>query len=889
MRLIFKIILCFVLLFSVASAMAQSTINGIIKNSKGKVVSSATITLKTKEGKIAGFTRSNEKGRYELKSSQAISAGWTIEVSNLGYAKAVLTITDPKISYDFSLNDTAIELPTVVIKNAPRLRLQGDTLSYRLSDFSGNQDRVLGDVLKKMPGIEVAANGKISYNGKNISNFYIDGDNLLDDKYNIATKSIPKGAVDQVQVIENDQPIKMLRNKMNSDDVALNITIKNDAKLKLMGQINAGAGLPHHFSENSNAMMFNKKYKGINYIKGNNIGDDPADDLISHNRSDYLKRLDNNKPDELLSTGAAGVPDLPQKRYLFNQAALLNVNNLFNLRKDVQLKTNIYYMYDKQQRDYNKFTEIYLPTGNISFSEKQENTSRPDLLHAQANLNINRENSYLNNTFITDYNPIKYKSDLISNGVPFRQNLSQKPLDISNEFNYMNTLKSGTIYSLYSYLNYSNQSEKLLINSGLNEAQFNDGIPYSHLLQQTSLPSYYTNNYFTFKRASPLFVQTYKAGLSLQAQQLSSSLDAIQSDQSSKAASVEGSNNLNWKRSNVYLEGLYEYTGENLKASLTLPINYQNIHYDDPGFNLNKKLDRFYLNPQFNLKYQIAVENSLAFSYALRNELGGMDDIYRGAILENYRSLFANNAPISERRNQTAALAFNYKQAITMFFFGLRGSYSRINLNTISSSIITDNLQQRIVLQYDNNVDIYNLSGNISKYLFALRTTLSAGINWSQTTSNQIQNNELLPYKAISNGVKAGFQSKISNAVNLNYSVNYTLTESKTAVIANQSTKYNQMRQEAELSVMFLKGLFLNLSAEHLYTKQSGQNRLNYLFSDMTLRYKVVKINTDFEFGVNNIANIKNYSAVYLSSNAFTSGTYQIPGRIAMFKVSFNF
>ncbi len=137
------------------------------------------------------------------------------------------------------------QLKTVIVKDKrPWLRSNGDTLGYKVSDFSSPQDRVIGDVIKKLPGISVATDGTISYNGKNISNLYIGGDNLLDDKYNIATSSIPQGVVDQVQVIQNDQHIKMLQNKIVSDDVALNLTIKKGAKLQLVGQETVGAGLP---------------------------------------------------------------------------------------------------------------------------------------------------------------------------------------------------------------------------------------------------------------------------------------------------------------------------------------------------------------------------------------------------------------------------------------------------------------------------------------------------------------------------------------------------------------------------------------------------------------------------------------------------------------------
>ena len=878
-------------LFSTKQSTAQSQIQGHVKDHKGKAVNSATVTLKSGDGKIIAYTRSDEKGAYQLKVPTTLTIGFSLEVTSLGYKREILPVTDRNKSYDFVLNESAIDLPTVVVNNRPRLKVDGDTLNYKLSDFSNKQDRVLGDVLKKMPGIEVAADGRISYNGKNISNFYIDGDNLLDDKYNIATKSIPKEAVDKVQVIQNDQPIKMLRNKVNSDDVALNITIKDEAKIKLLGQASLGAGLPNRFDENINGMMFNKKYKGINYLKGNNIGNDPAREITSHNFSELKDRLNNNKPGAILSTGAAGVPDLPQNRYLFNRAALLNVNNLFNLKKDIQLKTNLYYLLDRQQRDYDKFTAYYLPSGNVSFTEKQSNTSTPNQFRAQASLNMNRETSYLNNTFISNYNPIRYQVGLNTNGTPFGQQLQQKAFDVSNEFSYLNTLKNGNVYNLYAYLSYSSQPEKLQVSSGLNEDQLNHGILYSGLIQTSNTPAYFANTYLSFKKVSSGIIQTYKTGFSFQAQQLNSTLNTIQEDSQIQPAAIDALNNLKWKRSNLYTEGLYEYETEDekLKASLSVPLSYQYIHYRDPGYALDQKMNKFFVNPGLRLKYQTGIENYLQFSYALKNELGTMDDVYRGTILKNYRSLYANNAPLSEQKNHTATLSFNYRKAITMFFFNLQASYSRINLNTISSSILTNNLQERIVLPYDNNISAYQLAGNVSKYWFELRTTLSMGLNWSQSMNNQFQNNTLLPYKAISNGIKAGFQSKISKNANLNYAINYNLMESKSSINQEEPIKYNQLRQQAELSFMPINDLFLNLSAEHLYTKQSGQSKLSYLFSDLSARYKVNKINTDFELGISNLGNIKTYRAVYLSSNAFTSGTYEIPGRIAMLKATLTF
>jgi len=887
----FKISFFIILLLHVAAyTYAQSDLNGTVYDSKGKPITAATVSLKSKDGMIISYTRSDQQGKFNIKAAEDHHE-LVLEVSSLGYKRQIRQLSASDLVYDFNLEESSIDLPTVTIKNRPVVTSEGDTLNYRLSDFSSKDDRVLGDVLKKIPGIEVADNGKISYNGTSISNFYIDGDNLLDDKYNIATKSIPKDAVNKVQVIANDQPIKMLRNGMKTDEVALNITIKDEAKLKLMGLINLGAGIPNKFDVNANGMLFNKKYKGINYVKGNNIGFDPARDLVSHNLSAFLKRNGGDVPKALLSTGAAAVPDLPQNRYLFNQAAVLNVNNLVNLKKDVQLKTNFYYLRDRQRMDYDKYTQITLPDSNVSFTESQHSISRPDQLYGQVNYKMNKEKSYVNNTFLLDYKPLNGMVALVANGAALQQRLRQSASDVSNEFNYMSTFKSGNIFSFYSYLTHFNRPESLMISPGFNEAQFNEGIPYQDLTQTARIPSFVANNYFAFKRVSALLVQSYKLGFNVQDQTLKSALAVNQINSDSPAPFDDGLNNLHWTQAKTYAEGTYDFQSrdEKIKVTLSLPLSYRAIRYNDPVQALDEKLNKVFIDPGLHLRYQSSIENFLTLSYTISNELGGIDDVYQGVILKNYRNIYVNNAPVTERRNNTASLGFNYRKAITLFFFNVNASYSQINLNTISSSIITSNLQQRVVLPLKNDINTYRLNGNASKYLFDLKTTVSAGLSIAQQSSNQIQNDQLLPYKTLNSEAKIGVQTKLNNFVNFGYSGVLNKINSKTSSENSAALSFSQIRQQGHLSLIIWNDVYLNWTLEHLLTIQSGQANLGYVFSDFSARYKANKINTDFEIGLNNLANVSTYKTAFLAANVYTTGTYQIPGRMAVFRATFNF
>ncbi|MCY1561981.1 hypothetical protein D9M68_993090 [compost metagenome] len=74
-----------------------------------------------------------------------------------------------------------------------------------------------------------------------------------------------------------------------------------------------------------------------------------------------------------------------------------------------------------------------------------------------------------------------------------------------------------------------------------------------------------------------------------------------------------------------------------------------------------------------------------------------------------------------------------------------------------------------------------------------------------------------------------------------------------------------------------------------MFTRQSGQANLSYLFADFNARYRFTKLKTDLEFSLTNLANVKKFEAINVTANALTNGTYYIPGRVAMLKATFNF
>jgi hypothetical protein len=876
------------LLFS-APCFAQGNIHGTVKDSTGQAVPFVTVNLKNKAANaIVAYTVTDSKGAYNLTmASGGNPDSLLVEARCIGY-KGQVKAVNGTVPVDFVLKESVNELQAVVIKSGrPVLRTNGDTLSYKVSDFSNPQDRVIGDVIKKLPGVAVAADGTISYNGKNISNLYIGGDNLLDDKYNIATNTIPQGVVDKVQVIQNDQPVKVLQNKVMSEDVALNLTIKKGAKLQFVGQESIGAGLPGNYDVDLNAMTFKDNYKAINYLKGNNKGDDLQEELVSHNFNDYMQRVDNDVPATVLSLGAVNDPALSPDRYLFDRSGLINLNNLINLKKNVQLRINAWYLHDTRRQDYSQRTTIFLPGDTVHYNETQHNRSVPDILHTQFTLNVNRDKYYLNDVLLMDNSRSVNYSDLNTTGTMVNQVFKDNLLNFSNEFNLIKSLKSNNIIQAYSYISHSAEPENRVLGPDYNAAIFNNNIPYSQLLQNVNVPAWYTNNYISFKIPSTLITQSFRTGFSVQSQSLTSDLNVLQANNSSNAVSDSSMNHLNWTRKKLYTEAAYDLPGSILKVNLTLPVSMQQISYSDSLYVLNKSLTRLYFNPQLKLKFQASIENYLTFLYNYRNHTGTIEDLYRGYILTNYRTLYANNAELTESRDQLAAIGFNYRKALTLFFASINVLYNHVASNNIVSEIVTNTLQQRVVLPYPNSVNSWTVNGTVSKYSFALKTTFSGAIQWQSTGSVQIQNNALLPFKTTSETVNISANTKVNEQVNFSYKA--TLSQIASHSAAQMSAEHiDQLLQQASVNYNPTDDIQFKMSGEHYFTRQQDNPDLKYFFADASAKFRIKKWKIDLELDANNFLNVKTYNALYLSANTLTASSYTLPGRIVLLKVLFN-
>ena len=231
-------IICLLIFLSALSAAAQTVVSGHVVDDKGQPLPSVIIKRSTPEHKMGGYTSSGSDGAFTIKAQ----AGDSLTFSMLGFKTRRIAVVGNMKPLTVSMSDGSIELHEVTVKS-DKVHEHGDTISYIVGAYANGNDRSIGDVIAKMPGFDVdKSTGKISYEGRPISKFYIEGLDMLGSKYGTATNTLPQGEVGSVQVMRHHQPIRVLEDFTFTDDAAVNIKMKNSARTHWVTSWKAGGG-----------------------------------------------------------------------------------------------------------------------------------------------------------------------------------------------------------------------------------------------------------------------------------------------------------------------------------------------------------------------------------------------------------------------------------------------------------------------------------------------------------------------------------------------------------------------------------------------------------------------------------------------------------------------
>ncbi len=877
-----RLILSCLLLCSLV-ANSQIQISGSVKDSTGKPINGASVSLLNKKGLILSFAITPPTGLFQLKYQASAPDSFQVRVTAMGFVQQTKPVTSNSEEIAFRLDHGKLLLPDVLVVSKPILRRSGDTLNYDVSAFSDKQDRVIGDVIKKLPGIEVDEQGKIFYGGKPINRFYIDNDNLLDGRYNIATKSIPTDMVSKVQVLENHQPAKVLKDLVQSDQAALNIVLTDKARIKLIGTGDAALGTPHLYNAGINVMAFKKKFKFINFGKLNNTAQDLGDDIQNFFSPEATP------PASLMQASSAGMPDISKRRSLFNHAGLITANNLLNLGKDLQFRINANYLQDKQFQAY-RYNAIYYLTGDtIRYNEQLTNHRSYNTFNTQFTLTANRDDYFLNNTTILENAPEQSNASLVATGNgAVDQRLSGVRTNIMNRFNLIKK-KGKHTYEIFSLLNYANNPSTLRVEPGLFETQFNNAMPYAGLEQLAAIPTFYTDNYLSFGSPNTTIRQQYRIGIRYQDQDLNSQLFREQLSGNKELVADSFANKLQWQRTTWYAQADYSYSKDRWVLSMTVPVQYLHTRYT--GRQIYRNQHNFPVTPKFNSRYKLGKEDFLEMGYGYGANWGNITDVYDAYIMRNYRDFFANGSLLNEVRSHNVSIGYDLRKSIRIFFFSAKAGYSITDRNTISDQQISTVIQQSRLIAFNNRYKNYSFISAISKYIFPLLTTIGGKFIWNKSTTNQFQNSELLGIQHTSWTLSWNSNSKIGSWLNLGYKGTYMNSSSSFADNSKRTTTpaVQKWLHTADAAMTFGKKITAKLVADNYTYLLPGAQDVRVTFADVYVTWYMDKLKSNIEFSLTNIMGTDSYTNIHLTANSIMETMYTIRPRMMLVKFYYRF
>lgn len=227
-------------------AQGKSSVSGIVIDEiKAPMPQLSVRVLNSKDSSFVKGSTSSDKGKFKI--SELSEGSYIFHFSYLGYNDLYKNVSVK--SGKESINLGTIEMKpadimlseAVIVGKTPDIIAKEDTLEYNADSYKTQPNAVVEDMIKKMPGIEIDENGKITANGKEVKKILIDGQEFFSDDPKVASKNLPANMVDKLQVIDRkSDEARFSGVDDGEDETIINLTVKKGMKNGWFGNIQAG-------------------------------------------------------------------------------------------------------------------------------------------------------------------------------------------------------------------------------------------------------------------------------------------------------------------------------------------------------------------------------------------------------------------------------------------------------------------------------------------------------------------------------------------------------------------------------------------------------------------------------------------------------------------------
>ncbi len=824
-----------VVLFLLTNAIHAQKINFTISSTDSTNLVTVNVLFKEKNtNSILEFTSLKQgKGTYVLKKKYK---NLCLEIQCVNYEKenfCIENLEDKIYDVDLKLNYIGITvIEEVVVKKAIPFEIKKDTVVFSVKDYKNSNDKKIEDVLKRLPGIEVESNGVISYRGKKIETINLDGDNVLDANYKLASQNINVDMVDKVEAIDNFTNNPLLKGLTAEGKVALNLKFNKGINQWVVDFVNAlgvNTNKKEQYLFHAFVMQLSSKSKALFDLNYNNIG--KSESLQNTNSSalgiDKIN-FDDFNAIKLLETNLFA-PDLDLLRYNLNKQLNFSYNNLFKINKKINLKLNVNYFKDKVLSNQNNNQIITLNNEPFFLSDSFFITKKPEIFSFEPNFRYN-----ISKKIIFEYNMklflLKEHSQnryLKNNSNDYVNKLNTKETSNLNRINLSWKINESNFLQFNSYLS-SDKTPQTFESLSITE----------NLKQQTQFDKnvFVTNLNFMGK----LKMITY----------------FFQFDRD-KRNTVFTSNNSNLSENYTRFDFLNHSVLVRFNYKLFSQVQISNsVKFSNLSLRLNdQKQNNLLLEPNIRIDYAYN-KNKFFAAYDVTKKTLNDENIFTNLIYKSNRFLIQNTPSLAIQNSEKYTVGYTNLAIGKDRFFNVTSSfmdYKGFYLQTIS----TNNSQTSITnVFYDLKKYSWTNSFRYSDYFekTSIRTVFSTSLNFN-TYPNLINNSDLRNNSNITSSsylkVTTGFISKFNFEEKIDYTVLISkfVRSQKVSSISNDFLLMCNINSKNQIKVIN------NLYLASLETK----SKLN---SFLDFEYKLILGKKEFYFILNNVLNNRYWRTV---------------------------
>ncbi len=711
------------ILLSLNSYSQKMNISGSIFGPNGKTPLKNTMIMAVRfnDSLLLGHTRSDANGNFEISGFEIDT--FSLIIKHPKYDEKTYYIFGHSENYEIfipsvRLTDKAQEFEDIVIyTNKSPIFFRGDTLVYIADSFKVAENAVVEDLLKKLPGIEVDDQGKITSQGEDIDQVLVDGDEFFGSDNTIATKNLAAKGIDKVEIYDKRNEDASIGDD-DEEIKVLDLKLKDAYKKGYFGKV-VGASDFSLFEENpfyEGEFMFNKfssKQKLSVYALGSNT---PRSDLSWADKQKFGLSNNNSRGggwNEDDPSNTSGIPRAFRAgvyfKDKFGKYGSIGFNYTYS-KIDLEALSNSYSQYFLKDTTYFSRDSI----SEISKTESHEiNLDLKFNIDSLTSVNIkpsmtydigeNESNSFAN--FLNTNNISSLKTDILyktkSTGLSSRIESS-----IKRKFKKpYRELKAKYIYTLSD----NNTDESLLSYS-------NYTLPFTYIdsINQEKINNNGSNNH----RGILTYVEPFGKKWKMELEYLS---DFGGSNQERETYNFENgsysdfddslSNTFNTDRQQYRFSAGLKYENRMFRisgglAARNIQIQNQNLI---TGNNINQNINN--LLPRFKFTYKPSKTQRVTLNYRTSSSQPSINDLQPVPDNTNPNNIKIGNPKLEPNYSNILDLRLRSWNVLSRRFMWA-GASARFTNNAFADSTSFDNYGRTISMTK-------NVNGNISSSLYA--------------------------------------------------------------------------------------------------------------------------------------------------------------------------